>query len=75
MSTQTFTTVRTARTQIEAGLLISMLEHAGLHPLEVDTSSHFSIAGVDIDYSIRVPTAELAQAREVFSEFDANAAS
>jgi len=74
MSTQTFTTVRTARTQIEAGLLISVLQQAGLHPLELDTSSHYSVAGVDIDYSIRVPTDELAQAGEVLSEYDTNVA-
>jgi len=74
MSTPTFTTVRTARTQIEADLLLSVLRHAGLHPLDLDTSSHFSVAGVDIDYSVRVPTVELSQARDILSEYDANAA-
>jgi hypothetical protein len=70
MSTQTFSTVRTARTQVAADLLISLLQQAGLHPLELDTSSHFSLAGADIDYSIRVPTIELARAREILSEYD-----
>lgn len=45
-----------SRTQIEAELLISLLRQAGLHPLELGTSSHYSLAGVDIDYSVRVPT-------------------
>jgi len=74
MSTPAFTTLRTARTQIEAGLLISVLQQAGLHPLEFDPSSHYSVAGVEIDYPIRLPTDELAQAREVLSAYDANGA-
>jgi hypothetical protein len=74
MSTQTFSAVRTARTQVEADLLISLLRQAGLHPLELDTSSHFSLAGADIDYSIRVPTIELARAREILSEYDGKSA-
>lgn len=63
-----------SRTQIEAELLISLLQQAGLHPLELDTSSHYSLAGVDIDYSVRVPTEELAQAKEVLRAYDANVA-
>ena len=74
MSTPTFTTVRTARTQVEAGLLVSLLQQAGLHPLDLDTAGHFSLAGADIDYSVRVPTDELAEAREILSEYDRTAA-
>jgi hypothetical protein len=32
MSTQTFATIRSARTEGEAALLISILRQAGLHP-------------------------------------------
>jgi hypothetical protein len=72
MSTPAFSVVRTTRTQAEAALLISVLQAAGLHPLELDTFGHFSLAGADVDYSVRVPTSELPQAREVLSEYDAN---
>ena len=74
MNTQAFTTVRTTRTPIEAGLVISILESAGLHPLELSISGHCSVAGADIDYSVRVPTAEAAKAREVLSSYDKSAA-
>ena len=74
MSTPAFGIVRTARTQAEADLLISVLQAAGLHPLELDTFGHFSLAGADVDFSIRVPTSELARAREVLSEHDTSAA-
>jgi len=70
MSNPSFTTVRTARTQVQADLLIGLLKNAGLHPLELDTASHISLAGVDIDYSVRVPSAELEEARKILSEYD-----
>ncbi|MDD5140348.1 MAG: hypothetical protein PHY43_08845 [Verrucomicrobiales bacterium] len=75
MNTQTFTTIRTTRTPMEAGLLIGILENAGLHPMEADTASHFSVAGADIEYPVRVPTAEAAEAREVLNSYDKPAAS
>jgi hypothetical protein len=74
MSTPAFSVVRSARTQIEAALLVSVLQAAGLHPLELDTFGHFSLAGAEVDFSIRVPTTELTQAREVLSEYDSNVA-
>ena len=74
MNPQTFATVRTTRTPMEAGLLISILENAGLHPMSVDTASHFSVAGADFDYPVRVPTAEAAEAREVLNAYDKRAA-
>jgi len=74
MSTQAFTTVRTARTQAEAGLLISILQQSGLHPLELGTSGHYSLAGVDIDYSVQVPSDEAAEAREILTAYGTSAA-
>jgi hypothetical protein len=74
MSTQTFTTIRTASTPAEAGLLISILEQAGLHPLELDTASHCTFGGAEIFYSVRVPTDESAEAGEILSEYDRNSA-
>ena len=59
---------------MEAGLLISILENAGLHPVELSTSGHFSVAGADIEYPVRVPTTEVSEAREVLSSYDSNAA-
>jgi hypothetical protein len=59
---------------MEAGLLISILENAGLHPVEPGTSGHFTVAGADIEYPVRVPTAEVSEAREVLNSYDSNAA-
>ncbi|MBL9134728.1 MAG: hypothetical protein JNK85_02620 [Verrucomicrobiales bacterium] len=70
MTTTPFATVRTTRTQIEADLLISVLRDAGLHPLELETFGHVSFAGADIDYSVRVPGAELDEARAILAQFD-----
>ena len=73
MSTQTFTTIRSVRTQAEAALVISLLRQAGLHPLDFGTAGHYSLAGADIDYAVQVPTAEAAEARAVLTSHDANA--
>jgi hypothetical protein len=74
MSTQAFTTVRSARTQVEAALIISILQQAGLNPLELGTAGHYSLAGVDVDYSVQVPSEEAEEAKEVLTAYDANAA-
>ena len=74
MTNPAFTTVRSARTQAEAGLLISVLQQASLHPLELGTYGHWSLAGVDIDYSVQVPSDEAEEARNVLNAFDNNAA-
>ena len=74
MTTQAFTKVRSAQTQAEAGLLISVLQQSGLHPLELDTAGHFSLAGVDVDYSVQVPSEEAEEARAILATFDRNAA-
>jgi hypothetical protein len=65
MNHSTFTTIRTARTAIEADLLMSALRCEDLHPLELNTFGHFSLAGTDISYEIRVPSEEAEKAREV----------
>ena len=65
MSTPAFSTVRTERTLIQADVIIAALASAGLHPREPDTFGHWSLAGVDIQYKVEVPTEELDAAREV----------
>ena len=74
MSTQAFTTVRNVRAQAETGLLISILQVSGLHPLELETAGNCSLAGADIDYSVQVPTEEAAEAREILNAYDTKAA-
>jgi hypothetical protein len=69
MSTQTFTTVRTTRTPEEAGLFISILEQAGLHPLESETASQCTFGGGEIFSSVKVPTEESAEASKILSEY------
>ena len=73
MSTQPFTTIRSTRTQPEAELLISVLQQSGLHPVELGTAGHFSLAGADIEFAVRVPIDEAAEARQVLKDYEANA--
>ena len=68
--TPTFSVLRTARTAIEADLLISALRAEGFHPNDISTASHFSIAGVEVSYHIEVPTAELPAAKEFLASFE-----
>ena len=70
MSDQAFRTVRTARTEVEAGLLISVLQQSGLHPLELGTAGHYSLAGADIEYSVQVPSEEATEARQVHDAYE-----
>jgi hypothetical protein len=74
MSNQVFTTVRTTMTPSEAGLFISLLEQAGLHPLELETASQCSFGGAEIFYSVKVPTDESAEAGEILNEYTRNSA-
>lgn len=74
MSNQVFTTVRTTRTPSEAGLFISILEQAGLHPLELETASQCTFGGAEIFYSVKVPTEESAEAGKILSEYARNPA-
>ncbi|MBM3837504.1 MAG: hypothetical protein FJ398_06005 [Verrucomicrobia bacterium] len=48
MKNPTFTTIRTARTAIEAEVILSALRAAGLHPVDLALSPHFSVAGTEI---------------------------
>jgi hypothetical protein len=74
MSDLVFTTVRTTRTASEAGLFISILEQAGLHPLELETANQSTFGGAEIFYSVKVPTEESAEAREILNAYASNSA-
>lgn len=65
MTSPAFTTVRTTRTAAEADVLMAALRAAGLHPLELTMSDHFTLAGVDTSFPITVPTEESISAREI----------
>ena len=65
MDTPAFATVRTARTLMEADVIMTALRSAGLNPVEQGMAGHFSLAGSDIEYPVHVPTEELDAAREV----------
>lgn len=71
MNTPTFSVVRTARTAIEADMLIAQLRTSGLHPLDLQTASHISLGGADVSFHVEVPTEELEAAREVLVSGDA----
>lgn len=71
METQTFTTLRTTRTAIEAELLMATLRSAGLHPVDLNTAGHFSLAGVEIEFPVRVPTEESTEAKTILESYDA----
>jgi hypothetical protein len=51
-------------------MLITFMRSAGLHPFDLNTSSHFSLAGADIEFPIAVPSAELNAAREFLRSHD-----
>jgi len=70
MNTSAFTIVRTARTEIEADLIIAILRSNGLHPLDLRTASNFSFGGADISYKVEVPTAEAKEAKEFLQALD-----
>ena len=70
MNTPTFSVVRTARTAIEAEVLISVLRGAGLHPQDLETAGHFSLAGADVSFHIELPTGELSAARDFLKSHD-----
>jgi len=70
MSTPTFSTLRSTQTSSEADLLIASLRSAGFHPLDLDTTSHFSFAGLDISFHVQIPTVELATAKEFLNSYE-----
>lgn len=57
--------------------MISLLRAEGYHPLDIDMSSHFSLAGCETGYQVVVPREEEAEVRELLRdrghEFDAGA--
>jgi hypothetical protein len=75
MNEPAFSVIRTTRTAIEADLLIASLRSAGFHPSDLDTTPHFSLAGVDVSYHIEVPTAESSAAREFLRSHDSASSS
>lgn len=70
MNIPTFSVVRTTRTAIEADLLIAAMRSEGLHPLDLETTGHFSLAGTDVSFHIQLPTAEISAAREFLKAYD-----
>jgi hypothetical protein len=69
MHSSSFTTIRTARTAVEADMMLAALRAAGMHPLELSTSSHFSVAGADVSFPIDVPVSEAEAAREILAAY------
>ena len=69
MSTQSFSIVRRAQSQAEAGLMISLLQEAGLHPVELSTAFHVSMAGPEFDYAVKVPVEEAERAAEILNAY------
>jgi hypothetical protein len=66
----TFSVVRTARTATEANLIIAVLRSHGLHPLDLRSSSHFTLDGSDTTYKVEVPAAEAKAAKEFLEALD-----
>lgn len=48
--------------------MISLLRAEGYHPLDIDMSSHFSLAGCETGYQVVVPREEEAAALELLRE-------
>ena len=65
MKTSPLKTVGTARTAIEADLILGRLRAAGLHPVDLRMFGHFTLAGADIDFPIQVPSNEARVAGEI----------
>ena len=74
MNAPAFSVIRTTQTAIEAEMLIAELRCAGFHPLELDTASHFSLAGADMSFHIEVPTTEANEARALLDSHERSGA-
>ncbi len=59
-----------ALTEIEAGMIESLLRANGIHPFELQKSSQVYLAGIDTNYYVEVPDHEAAAAREILKEFE-----
>ena len=65
-----YTTIKTAQTAMEADMILSALRAAGLHPVELSLSPHFSLVGMNISFPIEVPTSETEAAREILDSYE-----
>ena len=70
MNIPAFSVAKSSRTEAEAQMLIASMRSAGLHPLDLATASHFSLAGAETEFQIEVPTEELNAARELLQGHD-----
>ena len=75
MGNSAFTTVRTVQTASDADLMISVLQSAGLHPVELSLSPHFSLAGAEVFFPIQLPSEEHAAAKAILDSWQTSAAS
>ena len=69
MNTPAFTVVRTAQSAAEAEMMIAALRAAGFHPVDLDRSSHFTLAGADVSFHVEVPTEEAEEARDFLKSY------
>ena len=53
-------------------MILSALRAAGVHPLDLSLSPHFSVAGTEISYAIEIPTDEAVAAREILQSYAAS---
>jgi hypothetical protein len=70
MNTPAFSIVRTDQTAIEADMLIAFMRSAGLHPLDLNMWSHYSLGGADVSFYIKVPTGELSEAQDLLKGYE-----
>ena len=63
-----FTKICSLSSQIEAELVISLLNQHGLNPLNLNISSNVSLGGVDQFYTVQIPTAQVEEAVQYLTE-------
>ena len=51
-------------------MMIAALQAAGMHPVELDRSSHFTLASADVSFHVEVPTEEAEEARNFLKSYD-----
>jgi hypothetical protein len=55
--------------EVEAGMVVSILQEAGFNPLDYVKSPHVSLGGIDANFFAEVPEGEAEQARIFLHEF------
>ena len=70
MKAPAFTIVHTTQTAGQADMMIAALQAAGMHPVELDRSSHFTLASADVSFHVEVPTEEAEEARNFLKSYD-----